>query len=151
MSVEVPARPDRATPHASLSSDLRMTVNRLSRTLRAQKADASVPDAQFSALAQLHRNGPRSLADLSDAEGITPPSMTKTVNALIERGLVRKTEDAVDKRKVLISATDAGSAFVRETRRRRDAWLAPRIAKLTPAERRTLADATDILRRLTQQ
>lgn len=77
--------------------------------------------------------------------------MTKTVNALIERGLVRKTEDAVDKRKVLISATDAGAAFVRETRRRRDAWLAPRIAKLTPAERRTLADATDILRRLTQQ
>jgi len=36
-----------------------------------------------------------------------------------------------------------------ETRRRRDAWLAPRLAALTPDERRTLADATEILRKLT--
>jgi DNA-binding MarR family transcriptional regulator len=149
-TTETAARTGRATPHASLSSDLRMAVTRLSRTLRAQKADASMSDAQFSALAQLQRYGPRSLAALSEAEGVTPPSMTKTVNALIDRGLVGKSEDTEDKRKILLTVTDAGDAVVRETRRRRDAWLAPRLAHLTPTERRTIAEATDIMRRLTQ-
>jgi hypothetical protein len=37
---------------------------------------------------------------------------------------------------------------VLETRRRRDEWLVPRLAALTADERRTLADATEILRKL---
>jgi hypothetical protein len=48
-----------------LSTDLRVAVNRLSRTLRAQKADSTMSDAVFSALARLHREGPLTLADLS--------------------------------------------------------------------------------------
>ncbi|MBK0296763.1 hypothetical protein IAE22_33090, partial [Bacillus sp. S34] len=50
------------------ATDLRIAVNRLSRTLRAQKADSTVSDAQFSALARLHRDGPMTLAEL----GIPP-------------------------------------------------------------------------------
>ncbi|MFZ7086794.1 MarR family winged helix-turn-helix transcriptional regulator [Curtobacterium sp. RRHDQ10] len=145
------ARTDRALPHASLSTDLRIAVNRLSRTLRNQKADTSVTDGQFAALAQLHRRGPMSLAELSSAEGVTPPSMTKTVAVLLDRDLVVKTDHDLDRRKVLLSATAAGSAFVLETRRRRDGWLAPRLAELTPSERRTLAEATEIMRGLTDR
>jgi hypothetical protein len=121
------------------ATDLRIAVNRLSRTLRAQKADSSVTDAQFSALARLHR------------DGVTPPSMTKTVAVLVERGLVSKCGHGDDRRKVLLGATPAGAAFVEETRRRRDGWLSPRLAALTADERSTLADATEIMRRLAQQ
>ena len=77
----------RADLQASLSTDFRIAVNRLSRTLRAQKADTTVSDAMFSALARLHRDGPMTLADLSRGDGVTPPSMTKTVAALVARGL----------------------------------------------------------------
>ncbi|KQO60302.1 MarR family winged helix-turn-helix transcriptional regulator [Curtobacterium sp. Leaf261] len=135
----------------SLPTDLRIAVNRLSRTLRNQKADTAVTDAQFAALAQLHRHGPMTLAALSEVEGVTPPSMTKTVNGLLARSLVAKTEHEVDKRKVVLTATEAGSAFVLETRRRRDGWLAPRLAALSARERTTLADATEIMRSLAQQ
>ncbi|MCS6568966.1 MarR family transcriptional regulator [Curtobacterium flaccumfaciens pv. flaccumfaciens] len=133
------------------ATDLRIAVNRLSRTLRAQKADSSVTDAQFSALARLHRDGAMTLADLSRQDGVTPPSMTKTVAVLVERGLVSKCEHGDDRRKVLLGATPAGAAFVEETRRRRDGWLSPRLAALTADERSTLADATEIMRRLAQQ
>jgi DNA-binding MarR family transcriptional regulator len=133
------------------ATDLRIAVNRLSRTLRAQKADSTVSDAQFSALARLHRDGPLTLAELSRQDGVTPPSMTKTVAVLIERGLVSKGGHGDDRRKVLLCATDAGADFVQETRRRRDGWLTPRLADLTEAERQTLADATEIMRRLAQQ
>lgn len=135
----------------SLATDLRIAVNRLSRTLRNQKADQAVTDAQFSALARLHRDGAMTLADLSRQDGVTPPSMTKTVAVLMERGLVSKRLHGDDRRKVLIGTTDAGAAFVEETRRRRDGWLSPRLTTLTSAERQTLADATEIMRRLAQQ
>lgn len=133
------------------ATDLRIAVNRLSRTLRAEKADSSVTDAQFSALARLHRDGAMTLADLSRQDGVTPPSMTKTIAVLVERGLVSKCGHGDDRRKVLLGATPAGAAFVEETRRRRDGWLSPRLAALTADERRTLADATEIMRRLAQQ
>jgi DNA-binding MarR family transcriptional regulator len=148
---DAPPSPTRSMPHASLSTDLRTAVNRLSRRLRGQKADPSMTDAQFSALAQLVRNGPLTLGALSEADGVTPPSMTKTVAALIDRGFVVKTGHGDDRRKVLLTCTDVGTEFVLETRRKRDGWLSPRLAKLTPTERKTLADATDILRRLAQQ
>lgn len=133
-----------------LSTDLRVAVNRLSRTLRAQKADSTMSDAVFSALARLHREGPLTLADLSRYEGVTPPSMTKTVAALVELGLATKADHGDDRRKVLIATTPAGAEVVVETRRRRDDWLTPRLAVLTPAERRVLTEATDIMRRLAQ-
>jgi DNA-binding MarR family transcriptional regulator len=133
-----------------LSTDFRVAVNRLSRTLRAQKADSSMSDAVFSALARLHREGPLTLADLSRHEGVTPPSMTKTVAALVEHGLATKADHGDDRRKVLIATTPAGADFVVETRRRRDDWLTPRLAVLTPAERRVLTEATDIMRRLAE-
>jgi DNA-binding MarR family transcriptional regulator len=133
-----------------LSTDFRVAVNRLSRTLRAQKADSTMSDAVFSALARLHREGPLTLADLSRHEGVTPPSMTKTVAALVELGLATKADHGDDRRKVLIATTPAGADFVVETRRRRDDWLTPRLAVLTPAERRVLTEATDIMRRLAQ-
>lgn len=135
----------------SLATDLRIAVNRLSRTLRNQKADTTVTDAQFSALARLHRDGAVTLAELSRQDGVTPPSMTKTVAVLMERGLVSKQLHDVDRRKVLIRTTEEGAAFVEETRRRRDGWLTPRLAALTPDERDVLARATEIMRRLAQQ
>jgi len=138
-------------PDTSLATDLRIAVNRLSRTLRAQKADAAMTDAQFSALARLHREGAMTLAELSRQDGVTPPSMTKTVAVLVERGLATKGDHGDDRRKVRICVTPAGSAVVEETRRRRDGWLSPRLGTLTPDERRTLADATEIMRRLAQQ
>jgi DNA-binding MarR family transcriptional regulator len=133
------------------ATDLRIAVNRLSRTLRAQKADSSVTDAQFSALARLHRDGAMTLADLSRQDGVTPPSMTKTIAVLVDRGLVSKDGHSDDRRKVLLGATPAGAAFVEETRRRRDGWLTPRLAALTADDRTTLAAATEIMRRLAQQ
>jgi DNA-binding MarR family transcriptional regulator len=133
------------------ATDLRIAVNRLSRTLRAQKADTTVTDAQFAALARLHRDGAMTLADLSRQDGVTPPSMTKTIAVLVERGLVSKGGHDDDRRKVVLCATPAGAAFVEETRRRRDGWLTPRLAALTSVERATLADATEIMRRLAQQ
>ncbi|AMM19079.1 hypothetical protein AX769_01675 [Frondihabitans sp. PAMC 28766] len=140
----------RTVPHAQLATDVRQGVLRLSRRLRQQKADSHVSDAQMAALGYLLQNEPLTIGALSEHEGVTPPSMNKTVNKLVELGFVERGSDDGDRRKVVLRTTSEGATFVLETRRRRDQWLVPRLAKLTADERRTLTEATRILRELAQ-
>ncbi|WP_423919915.1 MarR family winged helix-turn-helix transcriptional regulator [Frigoribacterium sp. 2-23] len=149
-TASVATAPVRAIPHAQLATDVRGSVLRLARRLRQQKADSRLSDAQMAALGYLMQNQPLTIGALTEHEGVTPPSMNRTVGKLVDAGLVRRCADAADGRKVVLETTDAGTAFVLETRRRRDEWLMPRLARLTVDERRTLAEATEILRELTR-
>lgn len=131
-----------------LAGELRVALAKSSRRIRSRRGAADLPDPQFNVLAILLREGPLSPGALADAEHVQPPSMTRTVNALVELGFVQKSEHPTDGRQVVVSLTAAGEAEVRETRRRRDAWLADQLAVLTDDERGTLAQATVLLRRI---
>lgn len=140
----------RAPAAASLAADLRVALMRTARRLRAEKSDAELSDGQYSVLAVLDRHGALSPGDLAEHEGVQPPSMTRTVAALAERGLVTRTAHPADRRQIVVTLTDKGRESVRETRRRRDAWLARRLAELEPQERAVLARAAEILRRISE-
>jgi DNA-binding MarR family transcriptional regulator len=71
--------------------------------------------------------------------------MNRTVNCLEEGGWLTRTPDEDDRRKVNIQITDTGRELVSETVRRRDRWLATVVAGLTPAQRRTLTKAAEIM------
>ncbi|WP_460535049.1 MULTISPECIES: MarR family winged helix-turn-helix transcriptional regulator [Humibacter] len=139
--------PRRITTH-ELSGNLRVAVARLSRRIRAEKADGALSDGQYSVLALLHREGEKTLSELADHERVTPPSMNRTVNKLESAGYVVRRASADDRRKVLFVPTDAGRDLVKETRRRRDAWLDRRLAKLPSETRSLLADAAEVMREL---
>jgi DNA-binding MarR family transcriptional regulator len=134
-----------------LAHQLRQTVLRLARRVRAERADDAMSDGRLSVLFSLVNDGAQTLGSLSERERVTPPSMNRTINALVEAGLVTRVTDATDGRKVSISASEAGTRLVRETRRKRDAWFSSRLAGLTPDERATLEAAAPILRRLADQ
>jgi DNA-binding MarR family transcriptional regulator len=149
-----PHAPGTSTPRhgiAELSHDFRLANGRLARRLRQEKAENELTGGQFSALGTLFVEGPLTLGDLSEHECVTPPSMNRTVNALVEAGLVKRDGSADDGRKVVLTATEEGLALMRETRKRRDAWLAQRITKLSPEQRRVLADATVIMKELAER
>ncbi|WP_431279089.1 MarR family winged helix-turn-helix transcriptional regulator [Leifsonia poae] len=131
-----------------LSTTLRIAVARLSRRLRAEKADHELSDTQTSALAFVVREGAGTIGQLSDHERVKPPSMNRTVNHLEAAGYVQRTPDPDDGRKVVVVATDAGRELIAETRRRRDAWLHKRLRTLTKEQRDTLAEAAAIMREL---
>ncbi|MCU1443971.1 MAG: MarR family transcriptional regulator [Cryobacterium sp.] len=136
---------------AELSHDFRMANGRLARRLRQERAENELTGGQFSALGTLFVEGPLTLSELSEQEHVTPPSMNRTVNALVEAGLVRRDGAADDGRKVVLTATEAGLALMRETRKRRDAWLAQRVVKLSPEQRRALAEAAVIMKELAER
>jgi DNA-binding MarR family transcriptional regulator len=119
-----------------------------SRRVKAERGDAGLPDPQFNVLAMLHAHGEMTPGQLAEAERIQPPSMTRTVNCLVELGLVAKKEHPTDGRQVLVDLTEAGRAEVHETRRRRDSWLTAQLAELTAQERTRLGEAAELLRKI---
>jgi len=135
-------------PIASVAVELRMAVMRTSRRLRQERSVDDVTPGQYSVLAGLDVVGPMTPRELAAREKVQPPSMTRTIAALEQLGLVNRTDHPSDGRQVLVSLSPAGTTAVRETRKRRDAWLAKRLAEVTPAERETLAQAAEILNRL---
>ena len=139
--------PATLTTH-ELSTELRIAIARLSRRVRAEKATHELSDGQYGVLALVFREGPKTLGQLSEYERVTPPSMNRTVNRLEAAGYVVRQASADDRRKVLFVATDAGRELVQETRKRRDAWLDKRLAKLPAATRALLAEAAGVIREL---
>ncbi len=136
-----------ATPPA-LAHDLRLAVMRLSRRLRSQRADTSMTLTHLAALSTLHAKGPLTPGELAAYEKVQPPSMTRVVCALEERGLVLRTPHPTDGRQVIVSLTPAAEDFLMEEIRMREAWLSKRLAELTPEERDILQAASEVIGRL---
>ncbi|HEY8620315.1 MAG TPA: MarR family transcriptional regulator [Dermatophilaceae bacterium] len=122
---------------------------RISRRVRFESTQIVAPH-QFSVMARLDDRAltPRELAGI---ERVSPPSMTRTVAALVERGLVARHDDPLDGRQVFISLTPEGLSLLRETRRRRDAWMSSRLKGITTEEREVLVKATAILTRVASE
>jgi DNA-binding MarR family transcriptional regulator len=137
------------TEPEALASDLRVVLGQLVRRLRAERRD--LPLAQVIVLGRLDRAGPAGVSDLAAGERVRPQSMAATVAALGKAGLVSRTPDPHDGRRVLIDLTPAGRDALAADRRRREGWMAESIRRdLSPKERRTLVDATTLLARLAE-
>ena len=137
------------TSLAHLASDLRLACMRISRRVRFESTQVVAPH-QFSVMARLEGTAltPRELAGI---ERVSPPSMTRTVAALAERGLVTRQDDPLDGRQVFISLTAQGLLLLKETRRQRDAWMATRLKGISADEREVLVRASVILTRVASQ
>jgi DNA-binding MarR family transcriptional regulator len=129
---------------------LRLAVLRLSRRLR-QNAAAGITPSQLAVLSTLDRHGPMGLGDLAAHEGVQPPSATRMVDNLEATGLVTRQASRADRRAVVVQLTAKGRRRVEEIRRRRDAWLAERLSRLTPEELAALEDALPVLEALLER
>ncbi len=138
-----------------LATALRISVSRLARRLRVERlvpeiAEPALSDTQLAALATLERHGAMSPGDLAEHEKVQPPSMTRVVAALVDWGLVTRAPHPTDRRQVILTVTPDGRNLVQKFRRRKEAWLARRLAELSPQERAILREAAPILEKLSQ-
>jgi DNA-binding MarR family transcriptional regulator len=140
---------------AGLATALRISVSRLARRLRVERSEpgpdgVTLSGTQLAALAALERHGEMTPGELAEREKVQPPSMTRVIAALSDWGLVTRAPHATDRRQVVLTVTPAGRDLVTRTRRRREAWLAKRLAELTPQERAALRAAAPVLEKLSQ-
>ncbi len=134
---------------SGLASALAVSVGRLSRRLR-QERDSDLTATQLSALGTLRVHGPMSVGALAAYEKVQPPSMTRTVNCLVEAEMVRREAHSTDGRQVVLHGSDLGRSLLAAERRRRDAWLAQRLRGLSTEQRDLLRRAVPLLDELTR-
>ena len=137
-----------ATIDTALASALRLSVVRLNRRLRAQRADTSVTLTQLAALSTLKGHGALTPGELAAHEKVQPPSMTRVLAALEERGLVLRRPHPTDGRQVLVELTEPGRELLHSEVRMREAWLARRLAELSAEDRDVLRAASTVIDRL---
>lgn len=144
------------TPKVNLRSDaglaaaLRVSLVRLNRRLRKQAGGHTLTPTQMATLAAVERRPGVSPGELAESEKVQPPSMTRVIGVLEERGLVARTPHPTDRRQVAVTVTPAGQALLREERRMKEAWLAQRLKELTPEERAKLRQAAPLLEKLSK-
>ncbi|MDI1461970.1 MarR family transcriptional regulator [Catellatospora sp. KI3] len=134
-----------------LTERLRDAITRLNRRLRQERPLGDLTVTQLSALTSLRIGGALTPRELSEAERVQPPTMTKIVAKLEDRGLISRAPHPTDGRQVLLSLSPEGIAVLDRYQRVRDEWLADRLAGLAPDERDTVERAAQLLERLARE
>jgi DNA-binding MarR family transcriptional regulator len=139
------------TPTSSAEHELSDALDeffRAARRARGRAAGEHAPDglslAQYHLLEPLG-SGPHTNRELSELAGISAPTATRMVDGLLQRKLLTRIEDPIDRRAVVISLTEEGRAALERKQREYAARRRSVAAALDPHEQKI---ATDLLRRL---
>ncbi|MET8845782.1 MarR family transcriptional regulator [Amycolatopsis sp. NPDC004625] len=139
-------------PHVAESAGwIRGVVGQLHRRLRHVDNAGILTPSQSAVLHRLHREGPATQGELAAAEHVRQQSMAATLGVLDELGHLARTPDPADRRRVVISLSDAGRDTVRGIQQHRDEWLAQALLdELSPAELDTVTRALPLLQRVAE-
>jgi DNA-binding MarR family transcriptional regulator len=121
---------------SELAHELRETIGRLLRRLRAEPGE--LPVGQIAVLSRLDREGPASISDLAAADRMRPQSMAQTVHDLESAGLVARRPDPADRRRSFVELTPQGLQTLNAMRAHREDWLTQILDRELDAEQREL-------------
>ena len=129
---------------------LRPTLLRLASELRRERI-AGVSPHQVSLLATIKHAPAVTVGELAAKERVSTAAMSKRISRLERDGLVARTQSASDRRCIGLTLTEDGQRTLRRVRSRRTAWLASRLAELSPAELAAVGGALESLARLLER
>ncbi|MFJ4792778.1 MarR family winged helix-turn-helix transcriptional regulator [Kitasatospora purpeofusca] len=143
-----PGEADAGALDAAAVARLRLVIARLHRRLAQSSAGQEFTFAQQSAIARIEQHGPLRLGELAALEGVSAPSMTRTVGPLVTAGVVERLPDPTDGRSFLVAIAPAGADLLAGIRRQRSEHLARRAEALAPDEQALLLAALPVLEHL---
>jgi len=137
--------------HSKLFLEIIPRTMRMVRTEIRKIAGDEFTTPQYRLLSKITRNV-CSNQELADWMGVAAPTMSKMVDKLVERGLVRRSaerdvsDSEIDRRKIAIYPTPRGLARTNEVRGAVQQIFARRIAKLPTSRKRELLAGLNVLK-----
>ena len=131
----------------AVADRLRPTVLQLARELRREKI-AGVSPHQVGLLVSIKYAPGITVGELASEERVSTAAMSKRISRLERDGLVTRTQETADRRRVGLTLTDEGQRALRRVRSRRTAWLASRLDTLSADELARVGAAVDALSHL---
>lgn len=136
------------------TSTLAVTLRELSWTVHKRTPDRAgvgpLPTTEIALLKQVVDTPGLTVGELSAALGLRQPNTSAAIRVLVQRGLVERSVGAPDRRITRIVPTELGRS---EHQAISAAWVQPieeAIARLGPAERAALEEATEAMAALTR-
>ena len=117
----------------------------LLRTVRKTDTATGISPARLSALSVLVFGGPRSLRQLSEAEQVTAPTMSRIAAGLESEGFLSRRADKHDRRAIQLRATAKGKAALERGRRLRIESLVKLLRSVSKDELATLSQAARLI------
>ena len=119
------------------------------RTVAAElRAAGEMPAPAHFGLLLILSVRPRMLSDLASLQGVSLPTMSNSISAMVERGWVRREAPDGDRRVVMIDVTPTGRAALERVGRAAEAHLADVLAPLDLPARRRLVGGLGVLRKV---
>jgi DNA-binding MarR family transcriptional regulator len=125
---------------AVLNSTVRLTAA-LNRSARQAREHVGLTGAQLFVVRLLAEAPAQSVNDLAARTGTHQSTVSVLVSRLVARGLVARSTDAADGRRVTLALTPAGRALTRKAPTPAYARLADALRRLPQRERRALAQS----------
>src|SRR5262245_6047787 len=159
-AAEVKAIVDEVEAPKAISQEAQETAARLSAMLRhlflydrgnmlSVLEESGLSMTQAKALLELGGLGeeaePRQVSDLAETFGVSVPSMSRAVDALVKKRLATRVEDPDDRRVRRVAITSRGEDLVNTLVVIRQAGMESFAATLTAAQRRKIDAAVDSL------
>jgi DNA-binding MarR family transcriptional regulator len=119
---------------AGTAADIRRGATRLARRLRAERPGHGMSGIKIAILAHLNATGPDTPGRIAAAERHQPQSLTRALAELRDAGYIARIRDYTDRRRRLLSLTEAGRRALLQDMEDRDAWLITALDKLSPLE-----------------
>lgn len=146
MMIEAPSQES-----ARVAAELKIVVGRIARRLRQAHEVGELTLSEISVLSRLEREGPAAPGALAQSERVRPQAMAATLGTLEKRGMVRRTPDAADGRRAVMTLTGPGRAVIQDRRTASILRMAHALDEFTMAERRKLLAVVPLLDRLAER
>ncbi|GAA0963871.1 MarR family winged helix-turn-helix transcriptional regulator [Actinocorallia libanotica] len=130
----------------AVNQAIRLLSLRHRARIAALLAPLGLHPGQEALLLELARTGPMIGAQLSEALGVEPPSITLMVRKLEAAGHIRRTPASDDKRASIIELTDSGKALADQVKQ---LWCALAEETVAGLPARTAAELPGLLNTLT--
>jgi DNA-binding MarR family transcriptional regulator len=117
---------------------LRNVIHKLSRQFNFAATDEGLTPAQASALGLISADGPLTLSELTEIEGLNPSMVSRIVGHLVERGFVARRTDPQDGRAGLVEITPEGSVTFARIKAARGEVVTEYLDRLSTGDREAI-------------
>jgi DNA-binding MarR family transcriptional regulator len=135
----------------AIANRLRPALLRLARHLRREVHSLGVTGGQVTLLIGIKNRPGITAAELAEQERISAPGMSGHLVRLEAARLIRRDREGLDRRRIGLFVTEEGERVLRSVKKKRTAWLAERLERLSPGERQAVEAALPALERLLEE
>ena len=107
----------------------------------------SISIEQFQIL-RLIRSGKGSVSELASAKKISRPAISQAVEALVQKGMLTRTQDSEDRRHVQLALTKSGNALLDALFQNTRTWMRAKLASYSREELENVIRAMESLKRM---